>query len=377
MAKPTEPDLGNDPELYQLVFNSIQDGISILDKELNIVKVNPTMEKWYHHMMPIAGKKCYEAYHGTHVVCNPCPSARTLKTKEAAVDIVPYHGPGGKVLGWLELFSFPLVDKANNIIGVLEYVKDVTEKRKYEELLKQENERLKELDEIRQAFIVKATHELKTPVTNITGAINLFEAMIDPKTAGNVQNIMDILSRGSKRLQRLVMKLLDFSRAELKRIELDMQEVDLVKMVNEIIAELEYKIKENNHNIHLKLPPTCIVRADPLRIEEVIINLVTNAIKYTLRNGDITISLDTTQTHVKFSVTDNGVGLTDDEKKILFTKFGSVYRKQMEGKIETYGTGVGLFISKEIIDAHGGTIWAESEGRDKGSTFSFMIPKNT
>nr|MDO8087274.1 PAS domain-containing sensor histidine kinase [Candidatus Sigynarchaeum springense]MDO8116192.1 PAS domain-containing sensor histidine kinase [Candidatus Sigynarchaeota archaeon] len=376
MAKTARPDLENDPELYALVFNSIQDGISILDKELNIARVNPTMEKWYRHKMPLAGKKCYDAYHGTHDICNPCPSVRALETKAAAVDIVPYHGPGGKVLGWLELFSFPLVDKENNIIGVLEFVKDVTEKHKYEDLLKQENERLKELDEIRQAFIIKATHELKTPVTNITGAIQLFEKMIDPRTAGSMKNILDILSRGSNRLQRLVMKLLDFSRAELKKIELDKQEIDLIPMISDIIAELEYKIKEKNHQINLKLPNTCIIRADPLRIEEVIINLVMNAIKYTPRNGNIIISLDATQTHVKLAVIDDGIGLTDDEKKILFTKFGSVYRKQMEGKIETYGTGVGLFISKEIIEAHGGRIWAESNGRDKGSTFSFMIPKN-
>jgi signal transduction histidine kinase len=139
---------------------------------------------------------------------------------------------------------------------------------------------------------------------------------------------------------------------------------------------LEYKIKESNHQITLNLPPVCIVQADQLRIEEVVINLVTNAIKYTPRNGQVTVSLGETPTHVNFTVRDNGVGLTDDEKKILFTKFGSLYRKQMEGKIETYGTGVGLFISKEIIDAHGGKIWAESEGRDKGSTFSFIIPKN-
>jgi signal transduction histidine kinase len=369
-------DLADDPELYLLVFNSIQDGISILDEDLNIVRVNPTLEKWYSHARPFAGKKCYEVYHGTHEPCNPCPSVRALETKTPAVDIVPHHGPGGRLEGWQELYALPLKDKAGNIIGVLEFVKDVTEKHQYEELLKQENERLKELDEIRQAFIVKATHELKTPVTNITGAIQLFETMLDPKIAqGSMKTIMDILSRGSKRLQRLVMKLLDFSRIELQKMQLDKQSMDLVPIVRGIVEELDYKIKESNHQVILNLPAVCIVQADQLRIEEVVMNMVTNAVKYTQRNGKITVSLEATPTHVKFTVKDNGVGLTDDEKKILFTKFGSLYRKQMEGKIETYGTGIGLFVSKEIVDAHGGNIWAESEGRDKGSTFSFIIPK--
>ncbi len=375
--KTTRPDLSNDPELYSFVFNSIQDGISVLDTDLNIVRVNPIMEKWYDYALPFEGKKCYEVYHGTHAPCKPCPSIRALEAKAATVEFVPHHGVGGELVGWQELYAFPLKDKGNNIIGVLEFVKDVTEKHNYEELLKQENDRLKELDEIRQAFIIKATHELKTPVTNITGAIQLFEKMLDPKVAiGSMKNLMDILSRGSKRLQRLVMKLLDFSRIELQKLELDKQSMDMVPIVKGIVDELDYKIKESNHQITLNLPPVCIIQADQLRIEEVVMNMVTNAVKYTPRNGKITISLNETPTHVNFTVTDNGVGLSDDEKKILFTKFGSVYRKQMEGKIETYGTGVGLFVSKEIIDAHGGKIWAESEGRDKGSTFSFIIPKN-
>ncbi|NMC07249.1 MAG: PAS domain-containing sensor histidine kinase [Candidatus Lokiarchaeota archaeon] len=373
----TNTELAENPELFTLVFNSIQDGISILDKDLNIVRVNPVMEKWYKHAMPFAGKKCHEVYHGTRQPCNPCPSVRALETKAPAVDIVPYHGPGGRLDGWLELSSLPLKDGAGHIIGILEFVRDVTDKRKYEEILKNENERLKEIDEIRQAFIVKATHELKTPVTNITGAIQLFETMLDPRIVqGNMKTIMDILDRGSKRLQRLVMKLLDFSRIELQKLELDKQSFDLVPIVKGIIEELDYKIKESNHQVTMDLPTVCVVQGDQLRIEEVVMNIMTNAVKYTPRNGKITISVATTPTHVKFAVTDNGVGLSSDEKNILFTKFGSIYRKQLEGKIETYGTGVGLFISKEIIDAHGGKIWAESDGRDKGSTFSFIIPKN-
>ncbi|MBN2154143.1 MAG: PAS domain-containing sensor histidine kinase [Candidatus Lokiarchaeota archaeon] len=376
MARETRPDLGDNPELFTLVFNSIKDGISVLDKELTIVRVNPTMERWFSHEMPLVGKKCFEAYHGAHQPCNPCPSIRALEAKSPAEEAVPYQGPGGEILGWRELHSFPLVDESSNIVGVLELVRDVTEKRKYEDLLKQENECLKELDEIRQAFIIKATHELKTPVTNITGAIQLFEAMADPEAAGGTRSILAVLSRGSKRLQRLIMKLLDFSRAELKKLELDVQIVDLVPTVKDIINELEYKIKESDHRIALNLPPACVVRADQLRIEEVIINLLMNAIKYTPRNGKITVALDATPTHVKFTVADSGVGLTEEEKGILFTKFGSIHRRQYQGKIEVYGTGVGLFVSREIVEAHGGKIWAESEGRDKGSAFSFIIPKN-
>jgi NtrC-family two-component system sensor histidine kinase KinB len=305
------------------------------------------------------------------------PYERVKRTREPVFGVQhAIRWPDGrKVI--LSVNASPFFDVEGNFDGMIATIENITDKKRWEEIIKQENDRLKELDEIRQAFIVIASHELKTPVTNITGAIHVLETILDPATLKNTGNIMGILSRGSQRLQRLVMKLLDFSRAELKKIELDKQPIDLIPLVKGVIEELDYKIKESDHQVVLNIPPDCIVQADQLRIDEVIMNLVINAVKYTPRNGTITISIDSTPTHVKFAVSDNGVGLIAEDKKILFTKFGSLYRKQMEGKIETYGTGIGLFISKEIIDAHGGKIWAESAGRDKGSTFSFIIPKST
>ncbi|MBM3255626.1 MAG: PAS domain S-box protein, partial [Candidatus Omnitrophica bacterium] len=92
------------------IFNSIQDGISILDRELNIVRVNPTMEKWYKHYMPLEGKKCFHAYHGRKEPCKICPSRITIETGVACYEVVPRTGVGGEIVGWLDLYSFPLID---------------------------------------------------------------------------------------------------------------------------------------------------------------------------------------------------------------------------------------------------------------------------
>jgi len=110
------------------VFASIQDGVSVLDTNLNIVRTNAAMEKWYAHAMPLIGKKCYEAYHGHKIRCDICPTCRTLETGKADYDVVPKTGPGGKVVGWIDLYSFPLIDATTGKLkGVIEYVREITD----------------------------------------------------------------------------------------------------------------------------------------------------------------------------------------------------------------------------------------------------------
>ncbi|MCM8763689.1 MAG: PAS domain-containing protein, partial [Candidatus Omnitrophica bacterium] len=118
------------------VFESIQDGISILDKELNIISVNHTMEKWYAYSMPLVGKKCYFAYHKRKEPCTICPTQKTLKTQKQAYEVVAKCGPEGETVGWVDLYSFPLFDSlTGEMKGVIEYVRDATERKKAEDLL--------------------------------------------------------------------------------------------------------------------------------------------------------------------------------------------------------------------------------------------------
>jgi PAS domain S-box-containing protein len=131
------------------VFSSIQDGISVLDKDLNILRVNQTMEDWYSHKMPLVGKKCYDAYHGRQSQCDSCPSIRTIESGKSAYKVVPKTGPKGEIMGWLDLYSFPMRDsKTGELSGVIEYVRDITDRRKAEVELHEALERYKELQGI-------------------------------------------------------------------------------------------------------------------------------------------------------------------------------------------------------------------------------------
>ena len=128
------------------VFNSIQDGISVLDNDLNIIRVNKVMEKWYKDSMPLVGKKCYEAYYGKNKPCAICPTAKTLKTGVSCNDTVPLVDINKKVIGWLDLYAYPLKnEKTGKIEGVIEYVKDITQHRVSEKNLLDSEVKYKEL----------------------------------------------------------------------------------------------------------------------------------------------------------------------------------------------------------------------------------------
>ncbi|MFC1811400.1 PAS domain S-box protein [Thermodesulfobacteriota bacterium] len=140
--KRAEDKLKESEGFLQNIFDAIQDGISVLDIDLNILRVNNTMEKWYAHAMPFSGKKCYEVYHGRTERCEICPSIRALEACSLQMDIVPLI-ESGQTVGWLELYSFPIIDLDGNPSGIVEYVRDITDRMKAEQALRESEQRFR------------------------------------------------------------------------------------------------------------------------------------------------------------------------------------------------------------------------------------------
>jgi len=144
---------------FKDVLDNIQDGISILDEDLRILFVNTAMKKWYAHKVPLVGKKCYDAYHGRTELCEICPSKRTLTTGMQDFDVVPFTGRNG-IKGWLQLFTFPLRDsETDELLGVIEYVRNISELKQAEESLRESEERFRALAQTANDAIITTNRD--------------------------------------------------------------------------------------------------------------------------------------------------------------------------------------------------------------------------
>jgi signal transduction histidine kinase len=260
-------------------------------------------------------------------------------------------------------------------IGFRGFMRDITDKKKAEKIIEEENKKLKQLDKMRKEFVNRASHELKTPLTSIHGALQLIEQMDNNILNEDMKLFLDIAKKGSNRLKKLIFNLLDISRIDAKKFQIQKKKVNIVNLFKDCIKDMKYLLKERNLTISVNLPKKLEVNVDQIRIEQVLINLLSNAIKNTPPYGKIFISVKANKHDLLFYVKDNGIGLTKIELDKIFQKFSRIER-EIEGlNISAEGSGLGLYISKEIVETHGGQIWAESKGRNEGATFYVRLPK--
>jgi PAS domain S-box-containing protein len=259
----------------------------------------------------------------------------------------------------------PIRDKDDNVIGFLHLARDVTEKKRYEQ-------RLKELDKMKSAFVSNVSHELRTPLTAIkASADNMLDRLIGDLNGKQVGYLTRIKSN-SDRLARLINDLLDLSTIEAGKIDLRPTNLPLVTLVKEAAESLRPVAAEKLINLTvMSADPGVIAWADRDKVIQVLMNLIGNALKFTPARGKVTIAVaKNSAAWMQISVTDTGPGIPAEEVNKVFGRF---YQIGQAGTQKTQGTGLGLAISKALVEMHGGKIWVESEA-GKGSTFSFTLP---
>jgi PAS domain S-box-containing protein len=259
----------------------------------------------------------------------------------------------------------PIRDKDDNVIGFLHLARDVTEKKRYEQ-------RLKELDKMKSAFVSNVSHELRTPLTAIkASADNMLDRLIGDLNGKQVGYLTRIKSN-SDRLARLINDLLDLSTIEAGKIDLRPANLPLVTLVKEAAESLKPVAAEKLINLTvMSADPGIIAWADRDKVVQVLMNLIGNALKFTPTGGKVTIAVTkNSAAWMQISVTDTGPGIPAEEVNKVFARF---YQIGQAGTQKTQGTGLGLAISKALVEMHGGKIWVESEA-GKGSIFSFTLP---
>lgn len=259
------------------------------------------------------------------------------------------------------------------IRGVKLEIKRRREVQKLAKELENANDHLKDLDKLKDNFMSMASHELNTPIAAIEGYLSM---ILDENLAGEVnpkaRKFLDNVYKSSKRLAALVKDLLSVSRIESGRVHLIYEEAQIEEIVKQAISEVAPQGKEYKHSITFNKPvkPLPKIWCDISRNVEVLINLLGNSIKYTPPGGKIEVSASVKDKFIILSVKDNGRGIPKDRREVVFQKFSQVDVMKDEVK----GTGLGLFISKNLVELQKGKIWFESDGEGKGTTFFFTLP---
>jgi PAS domain S-box-containing protein len=240
--------------------------------------------------------------------------------------------------------------------------------------LKEQNKRLSEINRLKSELLTRTSHELKTPLVSIKGFTEILLNLEDLKFDYYSLNLLKEIQKGSKRLEKIINSLLDTSRLEQGKIQLEMKENDLVSLIKECVNELKTLSELRKQTISLELHKELITIFDEERIYEVISNIIINAIKYTPPEGKISIRTQIKEDLHLIIIQDNGIGFIKEEKDRVFTKFGKIERYGQGLDVDIEGSGLGLYIAKRIVELHEGEIWIESEGRNKGSTFYISLP---
>jgi hypothetical protein len=237
--------------------------------------------------------------------------------------------------------------------------------------LKAANIRLKELDRLKDDFIATVTHELKTPLTSVRSVTEILHdnPNIDIRQR---QNFLGIIVKESERLTRLITQVLNFQKLEAGSTDLEFSKIDLIDLINDSVTASNQLLVEKQIRMHVKVPDRVPqIYADHDKLMQVMMNLISNAVKFcSPEKGEITIYLRVKDYALQVDVIDNGIGISKANQAVIFQKFRQI-RHEQAGR--PAGSGLGLPITKQIIELHKGRIWVESE-LGQGATFSFTVP---
>jgi PAS domain S-box-containing protein len=328
------------------ILEAMKDGVFIVNEQYTVEYINSELEKDFG---PLEGRKCYQYFSNREEPCPWCKIGEVM---------------AGKTVRWE--CSFPKNQKTYDLIAApftnldgtvskLEIFHDITERKKVEQL--------------KDEFIGLVSHEMRSPLTVITGALNTVlteEANLSRKEK---RQLLEDAAWESETLAHILGNLLELSRAQANRLFLSFEPADVKVVVRNAVQRIKRQSSVHRFVTSLprELPP---VRADVRRLERILHNLLENAVKYSPDGGYIRVTAKMDSEHLVIGVSDQGVGISQQDQARLFAPFERLENSRIE---RVKGVGLGLLVCRRLVEAHGGRIWVESEP-GKGSTFFFTLP---
>jgi two-component system phosphate regulon sensor histidine kinase PhoR len=332
----------------QTIFSAMQDALLVVDSNRRVILTNQTFRKLFGLSEISMGTPLLEVVRDAtldRAIADAFRGSESVRS-ELSLD-------GSQI----ELHAVTTRNDAGEITGALVLFHDITE--------------LKKMDQIRRDFVANVSHELRTPLSILRGYI---ETLLDSPEISREEfsRILGVMERHSKRLDLLAQELLTLSQLESANPNLQLGNVDLSNLFGEVIRDWDKKLANKQLKIIVDIPPnTPTIRADSVRLQEALYNLLDNAVKFSREHGEIRLSACLRGNEIVLSVSDGGIGVSKEDLPRIFERFYRVDKARTAKDVQ--GTGLGLAIVKHIAQLHGGYVQAQSE-IDQGTTVRVVLP---
>lgn len=294
-------------------------------------------------------------------------------------EVEQYHKDGS--IRWMEFTVTALKGESDQPAGILGISRDITDRKLAAKQLERAlaaSRRLRaqaeEANLAKSEFLANMSHELRTPLNSVIG----FSELLEDETYGELNQdqmtFVGLVLSSGRHLLELINEILDLAKVESGKMELQVSRMNVRRLLQNSLVMVREKVLRHHLELDLRIAPELHdteIEADEFRLKQIMFNLLSNAVKFTPDYGEIRVNAETNGSFLAISVSDTGIGVRKEHFEVIFDSFEQVdssYARQQEG------TGLGLALTRRLVELHGGRIWVESEGEGKGSTFAFVIP---
>jgi PAS domain S-box-containing protein len=364
-AREAEENVRGASRIWQTTFNAIRDAVAVVDGDGRILQANDAMVRLLGSTQrPLAGASIEALLRDVFGIDRFALLSAVIRHKDREMVEVPARGR------WLRVTGDPVVESDGSVRSVVMAVIDITELKQLEEAQRQRAEELTEADRRKDEFLAMLAHELRNPLNAIATANSLQERVgaQDPQN----MRLRAMITRQTRHLARLVDDLLEVSRITRGQIHLHKEHSDLRNAVRQAIQSTLPQVEARHQQLTMQLPPDPVyVDGDMLRLEQVMVNLIGNASKYSATEGHISVKCEAVGESVEIRIKDDGVGIPPEQLNSIFDLFVQVDQSLARS---VGGLGIGLTIARRLVALHGGTIEAHSGGIGQGSEFIVRLP---